>query len=240
MIGLEILMELRAQEVHIIGDSQLVLQQITGEYKCNSLLLAPYYTSSTQLLDSFHYVDFEYVPRESNWEADELTQVASCVKMRKKLTHNLIVIGKKNHPSIYEIGIILEVINTYENVVGDWRIKIREYLEDPNKQVPHRLKAQLHKFLLMERELYKNGFDGLLLKCLSFPDNMEVMKQVHEGVCVAYQVRIKMRWLIRRHGYFLPTILIDCINYSKGCQQCQKYGNIQRMPAVELHSIVKP
>ena len=54
------------QEVHIIGDSQLVLRQLTEEYKFNSLLLAPYYIVSTQLLDSFHYVDFEYVPRESN------------------------------------------------------------------------------------------------------------------------------------------------------------------------------
>ena len=88
MIVLEILMELGAQEVHIIGDSQSVLQQLTGEYKCNSLLLAPYYTASTQLLDSFHYVDFEYVHRESR-EANELAQVASSVKMSEELTHNL-------------------------------------------------------------------------------------------------------------------------------------------------------
>ena len=66
VISLEILMEIGAQEVHIIEDSQLVLWQLTGEYKCNSLLLAPYYTASTQLLDSFHSVDYEYVPREYN------------------------------------------------------------------------------------------------------------------------------------------------------------------------------
>ena len=107
-----------------------------GEYKCNSLLLAPYYTVSTQLLDSFHFVDFEYVPRESNREADELAQVASCVKMSEELTHKLIVIRKKNHPSIYERGIRLEVVNTNANVTGDRRINIREYLEDPNRQVP--------------------------------------------------------------------------------------------------------
>ena len=77
MIGLEILLELGAQEVHIIRDSQLVFRQLTGEYKCNYLLLAPYYTASTKLLDSFHSLDFKYVPRESNWEADELAQVAS-------------------------------------------------------------------------------------------------------------------------------------------------------------------
>ena len=66
MIGLEILMELGAQEVHIIGDSQLLLRQLTWVYKRNNLLLAPYYTTSTHLLDAFHSVDFEYVPRESN------------------------------------------------------------------------------------------------------------------------------------------------------------------------------
>ena len=90
----------------------------------------------------------------------------------------------------------------------------------------------------MEGELYIKGLDGLLLRCLSFPNNIEVMKQVHERVYGAHQAGIKMRWLIRRHGYFLPTILSDCINYSKGFQQCKKYGSIQKIPAVEIHSIV--
>ena len=95
--------------------------------------------------------------------------------MSEELTHKLIVIGKKNHPSIYEKGIRLEVINTYANVVGDWRIKIKEYLEDPNRQVPHRVKAQSQNFILIEGELYRKGLDGLLLRCLSFPNSMEVM-----------------------------------------------------------------
>ena len=54
-----------------------MLRQITGEYKCNNLLLTPYYIASTQLLNFFHSVDFEYVPRESNWEVDEIAQIAS-------------------------------------------------------------------------------------------------------------------------------------------------------------------
>ena len=65
------------------------------------------------------------------------------------------MIGKKNHPLIYERGIKLEVVNTYANVVEDWRIKIKEYLEDSNKQVPHRVKAQSQNFVLMEGELYR-------------------------------------------------------------------------------------
>ena len=102
-----------------------MLRQLTEEYKCNNLLLAPYYTTSTQLLDSFHFMEIEYGPRESNWEVDELAQIASGVKMSEELTHKLIVIGKNNHPLIYERGIGLEVVNIDANVVGDWRIKIR-------------------------------------------------------------------------------------------------------------------
>ena len=117
VIGLEIL--LGAQEVHIIRDSQLVLRQLTGEYKCNSLLLPLYYTTSTQLIDSFHLVDFDYMPIEYNWEADELEKVASGVKMNEELTHKLIVIGKKNHPSIYEKGFRLEIVSIGANVAGD-------------------------------------------------------------------------------------------------------------------------
>ena len=62
--------------------------------------------------------------------------------MSEEFTHKLIVIGKKNHISIYEREIRLEVINIDANVAGDWRIKIIDYLEDPNRQVPHRVKAQ--------------------------------------------------------------------------------------------------
>ena len=44
VIGLEILQELRAGNVLIMGDSQLVLKQLSGEFKCTSVSLAPYYT----------------------------------------------------------------------------------------------------------------------------------------------------------------------------------------------------
>ena len=75
IIGLEILQDLRAKEVLIIGDSQLVIKQLTGEYRCPSLSLAPYFTTAIQLLDSFKNVSYMHIPRESNWEADELSQV---------------------------------------------------------------------------------------------------------------------------------------------------------------------
>ena len=42
------------------------LRQLTREYKCNNLLLAPYFTVSIQLLDFFDYVEFEHVPSDKH------------------------------------------------------------------------------------------------------------------------------------------------------------------------------
>ena len=37
-------------------------------------------------------MEFEHGPRESNWEANELAQIESGVKMGEELTHKLIMI----------------------------------------------------------------------------------------------------------------------------------------------------
>ncbi|XP_073304601.1 uncharacterized protein [Primulina huaijiensis] len=95
-------------------------------------------------------------------------------------------------------------------------------------------------YVLVEEDLYRKDLDSLLLRCIGFPEALEIMKQVYEGVCGTHQSRVKMRWLIRRYGYYWPSIPKDCIKYSKGCQPCQKHGNIQRIRSDELHNVVKP
>ncbi|XP_073049435.1 uncharacterized protein [Primulina eburnea] len=254
--GLEILKDLGAKELLISGDSQLLLKQLSGEFKCTSLSLAPYYTAASQLLDDFEEVSLVHVPRQENWEADELTQVVSILKMspelthrlvliQKKnhppeLTHRLVLIQKKNHPSIQQRGIQADTLNLNINLVGDWRDDMKQVLESTGRDIPHGLKMRTLNYVLVEGDLYRKGLDGLLLRCIGFPEALEIMKQVHEGVCGAHQSGVKMRWLIRRYGYYWPSILKDSIKYAKGCQPCQKHGNIQRIPTDELHSVVKP
>ena len=49
-----------------------------------------------------------------------------------------------------------------------------------------------------------------------------------------------MKWLIRRSGYYWPTMLEDCFKYYKGCQACQRFGKIQIVPASVMNPIIKP
>jgi len=49
-----------------------------------------------------------------------------------------------------------------------------------------------------------------------------------------------MKWLIFRKGLYCSSMSKDCIEFAKGCQECQKHAGIQHVPASELHSIIKP
>ena len=82
--------------------------------------------------------------------------------------------------------------------------------------------------------------DGVLLKCLSQEEARVLMGEVHEGICRAHQSAYKMKWVIRRSGYFWPIILEDCFEYYKGCQHCQRFGNVQKSPTSAMNSIIKP
>ncbi|KAM1933192.1 hypothetical protein ACFX15_017531 [Malus domestica] len=50
IIGLEILMDLGVMEVEVFGDSELVINQLNGEFKCRHITMAGYYLAATQLL----------------------------------------------------------------------------------------------------------------------------------------------------------------------------------------------
>ncbi|GKV39527.1 hypothetical protein SLEP1_g47285 [Rubroshorea leprosula] len=81
IIGLEVLVELKVPMVEIIGDSQLILKQLEGEYKCTSLSLAPYFALAVQLLEEFDDEILRHVTRDLNTEANEMAQIASGLKI---------------------------------------------------------------------------------------------------------------------------------------------------------------
>jgi len=93
---------------------------------------------------------------------------------------------------------------------------------------------------LLDDQLYYKIVDGVLLKCLSQEEARVLMGEVHEGICRAHQSAYKMKWVIHRFGYFWPTILEDCFEYYKGCQDCQRFGNVQKSPVSAMNPIIKP
>jgi ribonuclease HI len=64
------------KEIHVQGDSQLVINQMTGKYKCNSPNLLDLYDTARALEKGFVKVHYEHILRNFNKRADELSNIA--------------------------------------------------------------------------------------------------------------------------------------------------------------------
>ena len=131
-----------------------------------------------------------------------------------------------------------EVLSS-ETSNNDWRVEIANYLRDPSQKVTRKLRYKSTKYVLLDEQLYHKTVDGVLLKCLNQEEAKVLMGEVHEGICGAHQSAYKMKWIIRRTRYFWPTMLEDCFEYYKGCQDYQCFGNIQKSPASAMNPIIK-
>jgi hypothetical protein len=96
------------------------------------------------------------------------------------------------------------------------------------------------KYVLIGDNMFYRTLEGLLLKCLGPTKANRLLHELHEGACGTHQSAHKMKWLIRRSGYYWPTMLEDSFKYYKGCQACQRFGKIQMVSASVMNPIIKP
>jgi hypothetical protein len=87
-------------------------------------------------------------------------------------------------------------------VRADWRLPLMECIRDPGEITDKKLKRQLLKYTLLDDDLYQRTIDGVLLKCLGGDQAKEAVREVHDGICRAHQSAHKMKWLLRRAGFY--------------------------------------
>jgi len=68
--GLKKALELGYKRIKLLGDSQLVIYQMEGAYRCKNAGLQPLYQEARQLLKQFESYSLEWVPRSQNSRAD--------------------------------------------------------------------------------------------------------------------------------------------------------------------------
>jgi ribonuclease HI len=186
IIGLEILLDLGAAEVEVFGDSELVINQLNGEFKCRHITMAGYYMAATQLLSFWESeISVNHIPRGSNLAANEMAQLASGVPIQERKYGIDVEIQTRNLPSILDRGFSLDVM-VLETKMEDWRAPIIHHLKDPSSPTSKKNRQQATKYVLWAKNLLRKTPDGLLLKCLGQEESMRVMAEVHEGICGAH------------------------------------------------------
>jgi ribonuclease HI len=64
------------ESIVINGDSQLVIQQIKRNFRVKAPTIIPLYHKAVSLVSKFNHIQFEWIPREQNKEADSLSYFA--------------------------------------------------------------------------------------------------------------------------------------------------------------------
>jgi hypothetical protein len=92
----------------------------------------------------------------------------------------------------------------------DWRTPQVRYLENLGHIVDRKVRRQALKYIVLDNTLYRLTIDGLLLKCLGWDQSKIAMGEVYEGISATHQSAHKMKWLLRRVGFYRPTMINDC------------------------------
>lgn len=87
ILGLQKASEMNIKNIFVKGDSQLVINQMTGKYKCQSPNLLPLYQAAKKLEDGFEKIEYKHVLRNLNHRADELANIAITDYTIKKIVY---------------------------------------------------------------------------------------------------------------------------------------------------------
>jgi ribonuclease HI len=233
--GMKLAKEMEVTDLRAKSDSQLVTNQVSGEYQTKDPQLMKYLERVNKLKDQFNTFELIFVPREQNSRADLLSKLASTKKLGNNRTVIQEVISK---PSTEDTEIVMIVEEE------DWRGPITKYLQNetlpPEKEEANKLRKVAVHYTILGNRLYKRGFSAPLLLCVGEQESQRILKEIHDGSCGNHIGGRSLAGKVIRAGFFWPTILQDASSYVRSCDSCQRHANLHHAPGEPLKTVMSP
>jgi hypothetical protein len=102
-----------------------------------------------------------------------------------------------------------------------------------------RIEARARPYVIIEGELYKRGVCSPLLKCLSRAEGIELMKEIHAGLCGSHIGSRPLLGKVFRQGFYWPKAALDAAELVQKCEGCQKCARDQKQPS-SLTQLIQP
>ena len=116
-----------------------------------------------------------------------------------------------------------------------WTEPILSFLKDGglpfSPEEARKVQKRAARFTVLNGELYKRDFSQPYLRCIGEDEARYVLEEVHGGICGDHMGHKSLVRKIMRVGYFWPTMQQDAAEFVKRCDSCQRYGNVQHVPA---------
>ncbi|KAK2356123.1 hypothetical protein QL285_093478 [Trifolium repens] len=95
-------------------------------------------------------------------------------------------------------------------------------------------------YSMLGDKLYKRGFSGPLMLCVSPEEAKGILEEVHEGSCGSHIGARALAGKILRAGFYWPEVHRDATRYVQTCDKCQRFANLHYAPGEPLKSVLSP
>jgi hypothetical protein len=102
---------------------------------------------------------------------------------------------------------------------------IKVYLDnqpilDNNAKIK-RIARKSRMYHLIHGVLYKQGTNGMMMKCISKDEGIQLLREIHSGVCGAYSSWRSIVGKAFRHIFYWPAAKDGMMKIITKCKECQ-------------------
>jgi hypothetical protein len=205
-----------------------VAKKVWKEYDCNIDMMAGYLAEVHRMEKFFVGFEVRYAPCLDNRDADHLAWMAfsRAPTPLDVIVERLFKPSVKPEESTSKAESDLMVIDEpAQQPTFDWMSPIWAYLDnqppsDDNAEV-ERITCKSRMYHLIDGVLYRLGANEMMIKCISREEDIELLEDVHKGVCGSHSSWRSIIGKAFRHGFYWPTAKDDAMEVVKKCRDCQ-------------------
>ncbi|XP_048599893.1 uncharacterized protein LOC125580006 [Brassica napus] len=253
--GLRLAKAVKAEQVSVYCDSQLVVSQFLGDYDVRNNRMDAYLKLVKDITQDFEFFELTKVPRRENVCADALSALGSKLHDQVK---RIIPIHRIEKPSISpmteQLAIAASITDvkdidegephTTEGQLDDWRTEFIVYLSDgilpTEKWEARQLKRRSAHYVVMDGTIHRWTATKVLLRCIFGDETRLVMAETHEGAADNHSGGRALAIKVKSLGFYWPTMNADCESYVKKCDKCQRHASTIHSPMELLHTLTAP
>ncbi|XP_049358712.1 uncharacterized protein LOC125823371 [Solanum verrucosum] len=182
ILGLKMVIDINVHELLVIGDSNLLIHQVQGEWAVKNPKITPYVQYIQKLCKRLHKIEFRHILRTQNELADALATIASMIKHLDISYIDPVDIEVKEKP------VHCSHVKTEPDGL-QWYFDIKKYLETgtyPENATFNQKKSicrMANNFFPSGEILYKKTPKLGLLICVDASEAVKLLEQIHAGVC---------------------------------------------------------
>jgi hypothetical protein len=215
-----------------MGDSQLVAKQVKKEYDCNNERMTEY-LAEVRMEKFFDGFEVRYVQHLDNCDADHLAWIASS----RAPTPSNIIIEKLTKTSVRPAEEAIDAAKPDMMVIDepdhglpyDWMSPIKMFLDNQPPSVDNseveRIACKSKIYHLIDGILYRQGANGMMMKCISREEGILLLQDIHSGIYGSHSSWCSIIGKAFMHSFYWPTAkdgVIEVATKYKDCQFFQK------------------